>query len=216
VLGVDRDEALLEFARTEHATLPNLRFESGDAMSLRFRAQFDIVTAARTLQWIADPDVAVSKMKEAAKPAGVLVILDYNHTRNEWQPHLPDEFKLFYDAFLAWRHANRWDNEIGDHLPELVRSAGLADVESRAQDEVVERGAPEFPERTGLWSAVIESIGPQLETAGFCTKLQLHNARDCYDSWVKTVLMKQTLAMRAVIGRAPSALPRPAHQFDRP
>src|SRR5436190_5968881 len=194
VVGVDRDEALLELARAENAVLPNLRFESGDAASLQFRAQFDIVTSARTLQWIAEPGVAVSKMKEAAKPAGVLVILDYNHTRNKWQPDPPREFKLFYDAFLAWRHTNHWDNEIADHLPQLFRSAGLVDVESRVQDEVVERGAPDFPERTALWSEVIENIGPQLESAGFCSKLQLHDARDCYDSWVKTMLMKQTLA----------------------
>src|SRR3954447_17813297 len=47
VVGVDRDEALLELARTEHALLPNLRFESGNVTSFRFRGQFDIVTAAR-------------------------------------------------------------------------------------------------------------------------------------------------------------------------
>jgi replicative DNA helicase len=73
-------------------------------------------------------------MKQAAKPAGVLVVLDYNHTQNQWQPDPPRAFKLFYDAFLAWRHTNHWDNEIADHLPELFRSAGLVDVESRVQE----------------------------------------------------------------------------------
>jgi hypothetical protein len=55
----------------------------------------------------------------------------------------------------------------------------------------------------GLWSEVIENVGGQLATAGFCTKLQLEEARDCYDSWVKTELIKQTLAMRAIIRRVP-------------
>jgi hypothetical protein len=71
------------------------------------------------------------------------------------------------------------------------------------QDEVVERGEPEFAERMGLGSEVIENLGGQLATAGFCTKLQLEEARDCYDSWVKTELIKQTLAMRAIIGIVP-------------
>lgn len=183
--------------------LSNVQFECGDATTMRFRAQFDIVTAARTLQWIAEPAVAVSKMKQATKPKGVLVILDYNHASNEWEPDPPREFTRFYNAFLAWRHSNRWDNEMADHLPELFRSAGLVDVKSRVQDEVVERGEPEFAERMGLWSEVIENVGGQLATAGFCTKLQLEEARDCYDSRVKTELIKQTLAMRAIIGRVP-------------
>ncbi len=53
VIGVDRDAGLLELARKQHGTIPHLRFELADATNLNFRWQFDIVTAARTLQWIA-------------------------------------------------------------------------------------------------------------------------------------------------------------------
>jgi len=180
--------------------VPNLEFESGDATTLRFRAQFDVVTAARTLQWIAEPALAVSKMKDSAKPTGILVILDYNHIENEWTPDPPLEFKRFYAAFLAWRQANRWDNEIANHLPELFGSAGLIDVQTSMEDEIVERGAPDFAERTALWSEVIENLGGQLATAGFCTPSQLEQTRQSYDSWAKTALVKQKLAMRAVTG----------------
>src|SRR5262249_39580324 len=146
VVGVDRDEMLLELARTEHAAIPNLRFERGDATTLEFRSQFDIVTAARTLQWIAEPRLAVAKMKQAAKRSGALVILDYSHASNRWEPDPPPAFRVFYNAFLAWRNANRWDNEMADHLPELFRSAGLVAVKSCVQDEVARRGEPEFVE----------------------------------------------------------------------
>jgi ubiquinone/menaquinone biosynthesis C-methylase UbiE len=211
VVGIDRDERLLDLARTEHAMLPNLQFACGDATTLTFRGQFDIVTAARTLQWIAEPAVALSRMKDVLKPKGILVILDYNHSRNEWEPDPPREFKLVYDAFLAWRHANHWDNEMADHLPEMFRAAGLVDVESRGQEEVVERGKPEFTERTRLWSETIESVGGSLVTGGFCTKRQLQEARERYDPWVKTALKRQTLAMKAIIG----VLPGPADHLDR-
>src|SRR6266480_4441526 len=65
VVGVDRDAGLSELARREHGTLTNLHFENGDATNLNFRSQFDIVTAARTLQWIAEPRLAVANMKKA-------------------------------------------------------------------------------------------------------------------------------------------------------
>src|SRR5690348_8806028 len=68
VVGVDRDEGLLELARESHRECSNLQFGQADATSLRYCAQFDIVTAARTLQWISDPGLAISKMKDAAKP----------------------------------------------------------------------------------------------------------------------------------------------------
>jgi SAM-dependent methyltransferase len=185
--------------------LSNLHFECGDATTLTFRAEFDIVTAARTLQWIAKPALAISRMRQAAKPAGVLVVLDYNHAANEWDPDPPHEFQRFYRAFLAWRHANGWDNEMADRLPELFRSAGLVDVKSCMQDEVVERGGEDFAERTALWSEVIDSVGGQLAAARFCAESQLQEARECYGSWVETVLRKQTLAMRAVTGIVPYA-----------
>lgn len=203
VVGVDRDEGLLDLARKEHGTVPNLRFEYGDATGLNYRMQFDIVTAARTLQWIADPKPALSKMKEAARPTGMLVVLDYNHASSEWKPDPPREFSQFYSAFLAWRQANEWDNEIADHLPELFRAVGLIDVESFVQDEVVERGEPEFAERAALWSEVIENIGEQLAKAGFCLESDLQVARQCYDSWAKTELVMQRLAMRTVTGIVP-------------
>jgi ubiquinone/menaquinone biosynthesis C-methylase UbiE len=82
VIGVDRDARLLELARKEHGSIPNLNFELGDATSLNFRSQFDIVTAARTLQWIPEPNLALANMRQAAKSSGMVLVLDYNHLRN--------------------------------------------------------------------------------------------------------------------------------------
>jgi len=79
---------------------------------------------------------------------------------------------------------------------------GLVDVRSQAQDEVVERGNPDFDERGALWLEVIDNIGEQLSAAGFCTKVQIEEARASYDPWIKQVLVKQTLSMKAVMGIA--------------
>lgn len=201
VLGVDRDAGLLEIARREHGGIPNLRFELGDAIGLQVPAHFDIVTAARTLQWISEPVLAVLQMKQASKPSGWLVVLDYSHTQNQWEPEPPAEFRNFYQAFLAWRQANNWDNEMAEHLPRLFESAGLAHVESHVQDEVAERGSPGFASRTAIWSEVIENLGEQLVQAGFLGVSRLQEASRLYAAWVRTALVKQTLIMRAVVGK---------------
>src|ERR1039457_3349568 len=151
-LGIDRDGAQVAQARQEHAGVPNLSFEEGDALSMTFEGRFDIVTAARTLQWLSRPSMtfegrfdivtaartlqwlsrpgeAVARMTKAAKPGGRVVVLDYNHESNSWDPDPPEAFRRFYRAFLEWRKENQWDNRMADRLPDLFRAAGIAGVQ---------------------------------------------------------------------------------------
>ena len=203
VVGIDRDDSLLEIARREYGGVSNLRFEHGDATSLTHRAAFQIVTAARTLQWIGDPGQAIARMKDAAAPGGLLVVLDYDHRRNRWTPEPPPEFARFYRAFLQWRSSNHWDNGIASHLPAIFGAAGLTDIASYPQDEVSERGQPEFGPGAGIWLGVIEGVGPKLAAAGLCTESELQAARERYQEWISAALERQTLAMSTVVGRVP-------------
>jgi ubiquinone/menaquinone biosynthesis C-methylase UbiE len=200
VVGIDRDEGLLAVAKKSHERTPSLTFARSDATELEFSGEFDIVTAARTLQWIADSGRAVGRMKQAARAGGMIVVLDYNHEKNGWEPEPPPEFRLFYSAFLVWRRANQWDNNMADHLPGLFRDAGLNGIESHMQDEVVERGDANFDERAALWAEVIEGVGERIAQAGFCNHALLREAQESYLAWVKTELVRQTLAMSTVIG----------------
>jgi len=201
-VGVDRDPALIENARKDYP-LPNLMFETGDATSLSYRAEFDIATAARTLQWIGDPAAALAKLKAAVKPGGAIVILDYNHVSNSWEPEPPPVFREFYQAFLAWREANHWDNQMADHLPDLMRAAGLTQIEIHNQDEIIGRDDPDHQRHFDVWGYVIEVPGDQIVAGGFLTPEQLRAAADEFKPWATTELMKQTMVMRTVTARVP-------------
>jgi SAM-dependent methyltransferase len=203
VVGVDRDAARLSLAASDYRGLANLRFEAGDVTGLDYHGRFDIVTAARLLQWVADPALAIAGMKDAAKSGGMLVVLDFNHARHEWEPQPPPEFSRFFQAFLAWRQANRWDNEMAGHLPALFQSAGLAGVESHVQDEIVTRGDPGFTERAALWSGAIDNLGVSMVSGGFLTETQLRESAECYGAWIRTGLEKQIPRMRTVTGVVP-------------
>ncbi|MBL8233651.1 MAG: methyltransferase domain-containing protein [Bryobacterales bacterium] len=203
VVGMDRNQGLIEIARSTHAAVSHLTFEVGDATELPFENRFDIVTAARTLQWVADVETALAAMKRASKPGGHVVVLDYNHARNQWSPDPPSEFTGFYRAFLAWRASNQWDNEIADHLPRLFEAAGLVDVHSHVQDETTTREDADFVERTALWTEVIDNLSTVLVDAGACTPAQLAEARSRYEEWRLSSLSVQLLSMRTVTGRVP-------------
>jgi SAM-dependent methyltransferase len=199
VVGIDRDRALIERAYAHCASLPNLRFEEGEATGLSYEARFDVVTAARTLQWIADLSTAIRQMARAARPGGLLVLLDYNHALNGWEPAPPAEFSAFYSAFLSWRESNGWDNQVADHLPGLLEEAGLQEVRSEIQNETTEKGEPGFQEKSALWTEVIDNLGPTLESAHACDASVLEAARQSYETWRRTDLLRHTLSMRAIV-----------------
>lgn len=205
VLGIDRDESLLQIARAGHPGMDNLRFESADLTDLPYAGQFDIVSAARVLQWIPDPALALAQLVRAAKPGGLVVVLDYNHTVNPFSPPPPQAFQSFYDAFLNWRAANRWDNEMASHLPALFSSAGLENIEVTVEDEIFESASPGFEDAIALFPHIIESLGPKIAAAGHISDAHLAHARQSLLSWAPGNLQTQTLTLRAVSGKVPDS-----------
>jgi ubiquinone/menaquinone biosynthesis C-methylase UbiE len=201
VVGIDRDDSLLATARLEHAGIENLSFEIGNVLSLDFEACFDLVTAARTLQWVSEPDLAILQMTKAARTGGRIVVLDYNHDDNIWNPVPPAEFVRFYAAFLEWRTENKWSNAMADLLPTLFQSAGLTDIQIYLDDEIVDRGDPDFSSAVDIWAHVIDRIGPRLVASGHLTEAEVFGAGECYRDYSQGKLERQTLSMRTVEGR---------------
>jgi len=207
-LGIDRDDANLAVAVQEHGAIQNLRFESADILTVgdRFNGRFDIVTAARVIQWISEPERAIAAMKIAAKPGGRVIVLDYNLDETSWEPEPPVNFRRFYRAFLDWRTANHWDNRMASHLGGFFQAAGLVDVSNHPSDELVRRGEPHFSDAyaAGIWLYVIQTLGPNLVQAGFIEESGRLHAEEDYSRYIQHTLRLQRHSMLTVEGRRPS------------
>jgi SAM-dependent methyltransferase len=203
VVGIDISEELLALALTTHAGPANLTFEIADVTRHRYRDEFDVVTAARVLQWLADPRAALEQMVAAAKPGGQIVVLDYNHTIARWEPDPPAEFLRFYDAFLAWRADAGLDNEISEHLAAMMTGLGLQEVTAVAQDELASRGDADFDTRLALWPGVIATRGHQLVADGWLDEAERSAAGDSFAEWIAEQAVSQSLYLLAVSGRKP-------------
>ncbi len=200
VVGIDRDASLVEIARKDHGHMNNLSFEQRDVLELTVETGFDIVTAARALQWISNPFQAIVRMAAATKRRAIIVVLDYNHEDNSWEPAPPLEFVRFYNAFLAWRAANQWDNRIADHLPSTFASAGLSQIEQYDDKEVSLKGEPNFESATAIWPHVMQTIGLTIVSAGFLNEMDREQAMDRYDDYRRTTLATQCLAIKTIAG----------------
>jgi ubiquinone/menaquinone biosynthesis C-methylase UbiE len=203
-VGLDLHERLVDEARRTHAGVPGLTFEVCDVYDLPYREQFDIVTAARVLQWLARPLDALRMMVRATKPGGRVVVLDYDYTRTSYTPEPPPAMQAFHAAFLRWRAQAGLDNEMAAHLAGMLRSAGLHDVVEIPQPEVTRRGDPDFHIRAGIWAEIAAFHGPRMVEDGVLSEQERAAAEADHRQWVATRARSQTLYLVSVEGIRPS------------
>ena len=205
VLGLDRDPSLIERALARNAGAPGLEFRTGGVLDLAERDVYDVVTAARTLQWIPDADAAIARMVAAVRPGGLVVALDYDHADLVWRSEPPRSVRRFYDAFLAWRADGGLDNRMGTSLPDRFTAAGLVDVRSTPCDETEQRGDPGFGRGLRVWAVVFADLGAELVRSGRLDEDAHTIAVRDYEQWCDTEATYQAMILRAVEGRRPSS-----------
>ncbi len=198
VVGVDVNPDLVAEACRLHGRVPGLSFQVADAWSLPFHEAFDIVTAARLLQWLAQPGDAVRALARAARPGGRLVVLDYNHEKIAWTPPPPPSVQAFYAAFLKWRTDAGMDNAIADHMAALFAQAGLQKVAVTPQHETTRRGEPGFETQAGIWADVAATRGCQMVEDGVIAEADRAGAETDYRAWIRHGAEVQTMYLLAV------------------
>jgi ubiquinone/menaquinone biosynthesis C-methylase UbiE len=204
VVGMDINPEMTRAAEESNppGETANLVFYTGDVCTSEWDGEFDVVNAARALQWIRDPELALGRMARAVNPGGRVVVLDFDHTLATWNDP-PREWTRFYDAFLAWRAAGGLDNAIAKHLPALFQAAGLLDIELIPQITTVRAGDADFFRVAGLWRMVIESRGRQMVVARHLTEPERESALAAYTEWMKSPRATQTIHETCVLGRRP-------------
>lgn len=83
VVGVDFCPDMIELARKRpNNDRPNLRFEVGDAMNIRFASDsFDVCSISFGIRNVDDPVKALSEMRRVVKPGGRVVVLEFGQPR---------------------------------------------------------------------------------------------------------------------------------------
>jgi ubiquinone/menaquinone biosynthesis C-methylase UbiE len=182
VLGIDPSANLIAQAGQHAEEFPQLAFQQADIYNFDAVEQFDVVTCARVLQWLAQPEEALAQMAKRVKPGGYLAVLDYNHEKIEWSPEPPEAMKTFYGAFLK----------------ELFQHIGFAEVTIEPQFEISRKSEPGFAVASRIWSEVAKLRGPQLVKDGYISEENRLAAIEAYDQWIATTGESMQLYLLAV------------------
>lgn len=200
-MGIDTSESLIAQARKNYGDIPNLEFQVADIHTFDTTERYDIITAARVLQWLSDPKETLLKLKPLLKEGGVLAILDYNHEKIQWHPALPVEMQKFYDAFLQWRQDAGFDNAIADNLSNLFSELNFKEIHVEVQFELTQKREPDFAAKAGIWSEVARTRGHQLVKDNYITEEERLAAITTYDAWIANEGQLMQLYLLAVEAR---------------
>jgi ubiquinone/menaquinone biosynthesis C-methylase UbiE len=197
VTGIDNTSTFIESGRETYGHVSNLELRCADLFE--FPAEkYDLVIAARVLQWLNNPREALKKLGSFLKPGGLLSVLDYDHTGLSWNPDPPESMQTFYNAFLAWRAHAGMNNAIASCLEEYFVETGFHSVQVIEADEVYERSQQDFADRAGIWSKVAEL--KQIVDEGFITEAERIQAVDEYNQWVARDAERMTMKLSDVRG----------------
>jgi SAM-dependent methyltransferase len=150
VVGVDLREPYLDFARrkAESENLTNATFEKGDVRALPFPdATFDIVWHKYLLQWVGDPQAAMTEFARVTKPGGLIVSCNFDSFGMIQEPPDPVIQPLAEHVFSQFT-----DLFIGRRLARMSQEAGLVDIQVAMEvDNVYTVVGRIDPERRSNW-----------------------------------------------------------------
>ena len=133
VTGIDPSEGYVAFAR-DQVVDARVSFLVGDAQALAFEsAQFDAVVSGLVLNFVPDPDLAVSEMERVVRPGGIVAAYVWDYA---------DQMQLmryFWDAAIKLEPAvydldegQRFQIFKPEPLTKLFHAAKLNNIEVRA------------------------------------------------------------------------------------
>ncbi|MCB0669759.1 MAG: methyltransferase domain-containing protein [Saprospiraceae bacterium] len=198
VIGIDNTSAFIESGRKSYGDMENLELVHSDLFQFNSDLKFDLITSARMLQWLSDPEGALKIMMKLLRKGGMISILDYNHEDLEWNPAPPASMLDFYAAFLQWKADAGMDNRIADHLPSMMARCGLAKIEVINSDEVYRRDRSDFATRAGIWAKVAGS--KQMVDEGYLDPVQQKLVIEEYLEWVEDEAVSMTMKLNEVRG----------------
>ena len=168
VVGIDVSAQMLTVARERAREAPSVvRFAVGDAMSLNEAAEsFDAVRSERTLQWVADPTVAVAEMSRMLRPGGRISLIDTDWSSLNLSVDDPDVSNKVRDALRVERHR---PSNVGRRLTQHLVAAGLDITAATTATHAWTAWDPdESPSPDGCFS--MESLAEDLVDAGQLTQ----------------------------------------------
>jgi SAM-dependent methyltransferase len=175
VVGIERESRFVEMAREEIAKrgLSNASIVQADALTTGLEKEsFDVVHERLVLVNVPARVEALSEMISLLRPGGTVVLEDVDNV--SWLCQPPHRsWDALLNAFHTVFHANGGDGFLGRRLPELLRTAGVRNIQTKINVDIVP--IDEY-RRTHLVS-LIDSVRDKVVGMGLMSEDELQEHR---------------------------------------
>jgi SAM-dependent methyltransferase len=156
VTGIDPSEAYVAFAR-DQVVDARVSFMVGDAQALPYEsAQFDIVVSGLVLNFVPDPDLAVSEMQRVVRPGGIVAAYVWDYTdQMQLMRYFWDAAVKIDPAAFELDEGQRFQMCQPESLTKLFHAAKLNYIEVRAIDVPTD-----FSDFDDYWKPFLGGQGP--------------------------------------------------------
>ncbi len=130
MVATDIDQIKLELASREADAqqLSNIEFRLSDITQDDHKQEFDLVHARFILTHLPNPERALTKMRQALRPGGVVVIEDIDFRGYFCHPDSPALWR-YVDLYTKTVQRRGGDANIGPRLPTLLQEAGFETIQ---------------------------------------------------------------------------------------
>ena len=167
VAGVDFDESIVDLARKDAATYPNVFFETASVYDIKYSGQFDVAYARFLLSHLAEPEKALAKMVDSVRVGGKVIVEDVQFSGHFCYPTY-EPFDRYVQYYIAAAEGRGVNAEIGPSLEGLFKSTGLSDVGF----DVIQ---PAYDKGPGKWMAylTLDRIKNSLVENNLATEIEI-------------------------------------------
>ena len=198
VTGINHTQSFIVNGKKTFVKTTNLSLMEADIFSFEPEKKYDLIVAARVLQWLSNPQEALQKMKSLLNPGGQISILDYNHTALQFTPEPPKSMQDFYKKWLQWRSDSGMNNQISEDLPTYFKNVGLKNIQTENANEQYKKGQPNFESKIGIWAKVADS--PQMIKEGYSSQKEQQLVIGEYNHWIEHPAERMEMKLKEVKG----------------
>ncbi|MFI5044249.1 MAG: methyltransferase domain-containing protein [Acidimicrobiales bacterium] len=144
VIAIDASDAMLGAARRRAEAMGvDVDFRVGDATAIDLPDDaVDVVRCERVLQWVPEYEGAISEMTRVLRPGGRIVVIDSDWSTARADVGDDEAALAFIDSMMEFRGPPA---TVGRRLLNLLRQAGLRDVEATATTHLWTTWDPDEP-----------------------------------------------------------------------
>jgi len=198
VVGVDRDERLLEIAEERRAAAgaENVGFLRGDARTFTAGEPFDAIVARLLLFHLPDREAVIGHWLESLRPCGTMVLVEFDSGAARAEPEVPLLTAGGRWIEAAFRAVGA-DSRVGARAGQLLRRAGLTDV---ATFGIVSYFGPADRTAIAMIAGVVRALAPQIVAHGIAAEEEL--GADTFEARVAAQVVERDAVVTppAVVG----------------